>query len=144
MLNRWQGIGNLGRDVELRYTQSGKAVGNFSMAVDGGGKDKTEWVNVVVWEKIAENCAKYIGKGSLVYVEGRLQTRKWEDQGGNTRYTTEVVAWSVKFLNRREDAGQHSQQAAQTQAQAQTPAPAQAPMQAPANELSFGDDNIPF
>ena len=88
-------LGNLGRDPELRYTQSGTAVAKFSVATssrtkDGG--DKTEWHNVVAWDKLAELVNRLVGKGSKVYVEGRLQTREYTDKDGNRRWSTEVVA----------------------------------------------------
>ncbi len=99
-------IGNLGRDPELRYTQSGQAVANFSLATterfggrDGGEqREQTEWHRIVTWGKTAENCAQYLSKGRSVYVEGRIQTRDWEDKDGNKRSTTEIVAQRVQFL----------------------------------------------
>lgn len=104
MLNRWQGIGNLGRDPEARTTQSGLTVCSFSLAVNERQKkgeewvDHTEWVNVVAMGKLAENVVKFCQKGKQVYVEGRLSTRKWQDKAGQDRWTTEVVASDVKFL----------------------------------------------
>lgn len=99
-------IGNLGSDPELRYTQSGQAVANFNIATnerwndkDGQTQERTEWHKIVVWGRQAENCEKYLSKGRQVYIEGRLQTRDWEDRDGNKRYTTEVVAQSVQFLS---------------------------------------------
>ncbi len=104
-LNRVQLIGNLGQDPELRYTQNQTAVCTLSVATTenrlnaaGEREPQTTWHRVVVWSKQAENCNKYLGKGRQVYVDGRLQTRSWEDQNGNKRYTTEVVAQSVLFL----------------------------------------------
>ncbi|MCA1945110.1 MAG: single-stranded DNA-binding protein [Desulfovibrio sp.] len=105
-LNKVMLIGRLGRDPELRYTNSGKPVANFSIATDesytdrdGNRVDRAEWHDIVVWDRSGENCANYLRKGSLVYVEGRLQTRKWQDQQGNTRKATEVVAERVQFLD---------------------------------------------
>lgn len=99
-------IGNLGTDPELRYTQTGQAVANFRVATnekwsdkDGQSQERTEWHRIVVWGRQAENCEKYLAKGRQVYVEGRLQTRDWEDRDGNKRYTTEIVAQSVQFLS---------------------------------------------
>lgn len=94
-------IGNLGADPELNYTSNGTAVANLSLATSSkvSGEDKTEWHRVTVWDKTAENVAKYMSKGSKMYVEGRLQTRSFEDAEGNTRYTTEVVANQVTFLD---------------------------------------------
>jgi single-strand DNA-binding protein len=101
-------IGNLGRDPELRYTQSGQAVANFSLATtdrfsnrEGERQERTEWHRVTVWGKTAENCAQYLNKGRSVYVEGRLQTREWEDKEGQKRRTTEVIAQTVQFLGGR-------------------------------------------
>jgi single-strand DNA-binding protein len=98
-------IGNLGRDPELRYTQGGQAVTNFTMATserftdrNGDQQERTEWHRIVVWGKTAENCAQYLAKGRSVYVEGRLQTRDWEDKDGNKRQTTEISAQRVQFL----------------------------------------------
>jgi single-strand DNA-binding protein len=98
-------IGNLGRDPELRYTQSGQAVTNFTIATSerftdrsGDQQERTEWHRIVVWGKTAENCAQYLAKGRSVYVEGRLQTREWEDKEGNKRQTTEISAQRVQFL----------------------------------------------
>lgn len=105
-LNRVQIIGNLGQDPELRYTQNQTAVCTLNIATTeyrsgGEGNDKesfTTWHRVVAWSKQAENCNKFLAKGRQVYVEGRLQTRQWEDQNGNKRYTTEIVAQNVLFL----------------------------------------------
>lgn len=94
-------IGNLGADPELRYTGSGKAVAEMRMATSSkfGDEEETEWHRVIVWEKAAENVAKYLTKGSKAYVEGRIKTRQYEDKDGNTRYITEVVASQVTFLD---------------------------------------------
>jgi single-strand DNA-binding protein len=99
-------IGNLGRDPELRYTQNGQAVVNFTLATSESWNDKssgekverTEWHRIVVWGKVGELCAQYLTKGRSVYVEGRIQTREWEDKEGQKRRTTEINAQSVKFL----------------------------------------------
>ena len=102
-------IGNLGQDPELRYTGSGTAVCNMRLATnesytdkDGNRVDKTEWHNVVAWARLGEICNEYLQKGSQVYFEGSLQTRSWEDRDGNTRYTTEVKAREMMFLDSRE------------------------------------------
>jgi single-strand DNA-binding protein len=98
-------IGNLGRDPELRYTQSGQAVANFTLATSerfanksGEQQERTEWHRIVAWGKTGELCAQYLSKGRSVYVEGRLQTREWEDKEGQKRSTTEIVAQNVTFL----------------------------------------------
>ena len=138
-LNKAMIIGNLGVDPEVRYTQSGTAVCNLRIATherwtskDGEPGERTEWHNVVVFGKTAENCGNYLSKGRAVYIEGRLQTRKWEDKDGQDRYTTEIVANTVQFLGGRDDLS--------------------AGERAPTNEggtsggfdQSFGDDDIPF
>ena len=100
-------VGNLGQDPETRYMPSGGAVTNVTIATSETWKDKqtgqpqerTEWHRVVVWGKLAELCGKYLSKGRQVYVEGRLQTRSWEDPQGVKKYTTEVVAQTVQFLS---------------------------------------------
>lgn len=105
MLNKVQIIGHLGKDPELRQAGDTPVV-NFSVATSerwndkqGEKQEKTEWHNVVAWRALAENCNKYLHKGSKVYAEGKLQTRKWEDKDGNDRYTTEIVAFNVVFLD---------------------------------------------
>ena len=98
-------VGRLGRDPELKYTQSGTPVTNFPLATDEGYNDregkrqeKTEWHRIVVWDRQAETVCQYMSKGRLVLVEGSLQTRKWQDQQGQDRYTTEIRAQRVVFL----------------------------------------------
>jgi single-strand DNA-binding protein len=107
-LNKAMIIGNLGRDPEMRYTPSGQAVTQFTVAVNrnwkdpnGEWKEETEWFRVVVWGQQAERAAEHLRKGNKVYIEGRLQTRQWEDQTGAKRYTTELVANQVTNLERR-------------------------------------------
>ena len=109
MLNKVQIIGRLGRDPELRYSQSGSPVCTLSVATDEGytdrdGKkvDRTEWNRVVLYSKAAENCNQFLKKGSLVYVEGSLQTRKWQDQQGQDRFSTEIKAQRVQFLDKKD------------------------------------------
>jgi single-strand DNA-binding protein len=101
-------IGNLGRDPDLRYLPSGEPVAKFTLATnsrwkdkEGQWQDKTEWHNIVVFRRQAEICNEYLKKGSPVYVEGRIQTRSWEDKDGNKKYMTEIVAQSVRMLGRR-------------------------------------------
>ncbi|MDB5038381.1 MAG: ssb [Bacteriovoracaceae bacterium] len=100
-------VGRLGSDPEIRYTQQGVGVTNFNIAtsenwIDKAGEkqEKTEWHRIVVWGKMAETCSQYLAKGRQVFVEGRLQTRQWEDKDGGKRYTTEVIAQTVQFLDR--------------------------------------------
>ena len=104
-LNKVMIMGRLGQDPEMRYTQNQIAVCTLNVATsefkagqDGQRSETTEWHKVVVWRNQAENCGKYLSKGSAVFVEGKLQTRSWEDQNGQKKYTTEIVANSVQFL----------------------------------------------
>ena len=108
MLNKCMVIGNLGADPEMRYTANGNAVTTFNVATSrrftdnsGERREETEWFRVVTWNRLAETCAQYLTKGRQVYVEGRLQTRSWEGQDGQKRYTTELIAEEVKFLGNR-------------------------------------------
>ncbi len=110
-LNKVMLIGNLGRDPELRYTQNGQAVANFTLATNESWKNKsgereerTEWHRIVVWGRQAEVARDYLAKGRQIFVEGRIQTREWEDKDGQKRYTTEVVATSFVMLGRRDGA----------------------------------------
>ena len=112
VVNKWIGIGNLGADPEVRYTQSGSPVCSFKIAcsekykdASGNVQENTEWVSIVAWKRLAEICGQYLHKGSRVYIEGKLQTRKWQDQSGADRYTTEIVAREMKMLDGRESGG---------------------------------------
>ncbi len=108
MLNKVMLIGRLGRDPELRYTQTGDPVCTLHVATDesytnrdGTRVDRVEWHRVITFQRSAENCNRYLSKGSLVYVEGSLQTRKWQDPKGQERYMTEIKAQRIRFLDRR-------------------------------------------
>ncbi len=135
-------IGNLGQDPEVRYTPSGQAVANLRIATteswnskeNGQREQRTEWHRVVVWGKQAENCSQYLSKGRQVYVEGRLQTRSWNDKDGNTRYTTEIVANNVQFLGGR----------SQDKDQEELPAEFGANQDLEASTSTNLDDDIPF
>jgi single-strand DNA-binding protein len=107
-LNKVMIIGHLGREPEMRYTPSGRPVTSFSVATtrtwnspDGERREETEWFNVVSWGNLAEICKQYLTKGQQVYIEGRLQTRRWEDQEGKKHFTTEVVANEMIMLGDR-------------------------------------------
>ena len=134
-------IGRLGQNPELRYTPAGAAVANFSLATNekwtdkaGNKQEKTEWHRIVVWNKTAELCNQYLQKGREVYIEGRLQTRQWDDKDGQKKYTTEVVADSVQFLSGNAGAG----------AGAAASAAASASAAAPASAGTAANDDIPF
>ena len=134
-------VGNLGRDAELRYTPGGSAVSKFSIATTevwndkaGQRQEKTEWHRVVLWGKTAESLNEYLTKGKQIYVEGRLQTRQWDDKDGNKRYTTEIRGDRIVLLGGGGGGGQRQQ-----------PRSAAAPeehMGEPVSELT--DDDIPF
>ena len=136
-------MGRLGQDPEANTTGTGKSVCNFSVATDGftGGEKTTEWHRVVAWERVADVATQYLRKGSQVLIEGRLQTRKWEDRDGNTRYTTEIIAYSLQLTGTRNDAGQGQPASSQPYAGGQPPAAADAvPPPGPGVE----DDELPF
>jgi len=104
-------VGRLGNDPEMRYTPSGTAVTNFRLAVNRPprrdapeGEEQTDWLNIVTFGKVAENCAQYLDKGSLVGIEGRVQSRSWEGKDGQRRYSVEINARSVQFLESRQEA----------------------------------------
>ena len=142
-------LGRLGNNPEIRYTPNGQAVANFSIATSESWNDKsgqkqerTEWHRIVVWAKLAELCGQYLAKGRQVYIEGKLQTRQWDDKEGNKRYTTEVVASTVQFLGASSGAGAG---AGAGMNQDYGGAAAGAAMAAPeAAEPAFQEDDIPF
>lgn len=137
MLNKVMLIGRLGADPELRTTTNGTGVCEMRIATNESWfdkqsnerKERTEWHRVIVWGKSGENCAKYLSKGSQAYVEGRIQTREWEDKEGNKRYTTEIVSSSVQFLSGRGDSNGGKAPASGT---------------ASGTKSQFNDDGIPF
>ncbi|MEE2991737.1 MAG: single-stranded DNA-binding protein [Gemmatimonadota bacterium] len=135
-------IGNLGADPELRYTPSGRAVVNFNLATsrtwnnrDGEKQEETEWHRIVAWDKLAEICGEYLKKGAQTYVEGRLQTRSWEDKNGLKRYTTETVASEMRMLGSRQDAGSSG---SSKSSEAPSPPPDKLP------STFEADDDLPF
>ena len=149
-VNRVILVGNLGQDPEVRIMPNGNAVANFSVATSeswkdkqtGENREKTEWHRVVVFGKLAEITGEYIKKGTLVYIEGQLQTRKWQDQSGQDRYTTEVVinpiGGTLQILGSpSDDSNQQQSNQPNKQQSTITPPPTSLP------ETDF-DDNIPF
>ncbi len=122
MLNKVMIIGRLGQNPEKRYTSSGEPVTTFSVATsefsrdkEGNRQEKTEWHRIVVFGKSAESCSTYLAKGSLAYIEGRLQTNKWQDKQGNDRYTTEIIANNVRFLDKKGENSEQNSYSAQNQ-----------------------------
>lgn len=131
MLNRVILIGRLTKDPELRYTPGGVAVASFTLAVDRSftnqqGEREADFIPIVVWRKQAENCANYIGKGSLVAVDGRVQVRTYDAKDGQRRWVTEIIAENVRFLDRRESSGSNKV------------------TDSFGSEVEFTDDDIPF
>ena len=147
-LNKAMIIGNLGRDPEMRYTPNGQAVTQFTVAVNrnykdpnGEWKEETEWFRVVAWAALAERTAENLRKGRKVYVEGRLQTRQWEDKDGQKRYTTELIASTVSALDSRsrEEGAPEFGDARPARSGGSAPAPA------PGDDFGGGDlDDLPF
>ena len=158
-------VGNLGRDPEVRYMPNGEAVCNFSIATTDNWKDKngqkqerTEWHNIVMYRKLAEIAGEYLKKGRPVYVEGRLQTRKWQTKEGQDRYTTEIIADQMQMLGGRDSGGSNAsyddmnqdQDSGQSGAPARQSAPSSAPASQAAKPAAGGssfdefDDDIPF
>ena len=156
-------IGNLGKDPEVRYTQSQTAVCTFSLATgerkkdpNGNWVDHTEWHNIVCFNKTAEFVGQYLKKGRQVFIEGKIQTRKWQDKEGKDRYTTEILANNVQFVGNKESGGSsrneptplHSDEPQSAPSRSAQPVPmaangGAAPAMA-AEEVTFDDDDIPF
>ena len=141
-LNKVMLIGNLGKDPEVRYTAAGTAVASFALATserfknkNGEWEEKTEWHNVTLWARLAEIAGEYLSKGKTVYIEGRLQTRKWQDRDGKDRYTTEIVGEKMQMLSGKGEGG-GGRQGAGRAAESQEPG---------YEEPVFNpDDDIPF
>ena len=137
-------VGNLGRDPEVRYTKAGQAVASFSLATserwtgkDGNKEEKTEWHRIVAWGKLGEICGEYLSKGKQVYIEGRLQTREWEDKDGNSKQTTEIVANNMTMLGASGNGASHSSNGSNGGSSAAIPG-------AGSDDDDFEDDDIPF
>lgn len=136
-------IGTLGKDPEVRYMPNGNAVANVSLATSETWKDKntgemqekTEWHRVVFFRRLAEVVGEYMKKGSKMYIEGKLQTRKWEDKDGNNRYITEIVADQMQMLDSKKSGGGSGSKAKHLGEQAQRPAPTK-------DDFDFGDDIV--
>lgn len=150
-------IGNCGQDPETRYSASGAAITNVSLATSETWKDKqsgqpqerTEWHRVVFFNRLAEIAGEYLKKGSKVYIEGSLRTRKWQDQQGQDKYTTEIVASEMQMLDSRggESSGPYNTSSASSQAgsqYSQSESSASANSREPAPDMDSFDDDIPF
>ena len=145
-LNKVMLIGHLGEDVKMHYFEGGGSVGRFPLATNESYTNKqtnervtsTEWHNVVVRNKAAEICEKYLGKGDRVYIEGRIKTRKWQDDKGNDRYSTEIHCTDFKFLTTKKESGANTSEQGP---QAQKPQPQHDSVNEP---ISEDDDDLPF
>jgi len=143
-------VGNLGKDPEMKYTASGAAIANITVATSESWNDKqtgekvekTEWHRVVFFRRLAEIVGEYLRKGSQVYIEGKLQTRKWQDQNGQDRYTTEIVASEMQMLGGRAGEGGARPQAGGGGFRNNPPAQQASAQSTPDND--FADDDIPF
>ena len=143
-------VGNLGKDPDVRYMPSGKAVTNFSIATSeswtdkqsGDKQERTEWHNIVLFDKLGEIAAEYLRKGSQVYIEGSLRTRKWQDKEGKDRYTTEIVGRDMQMLGGRGGAGGPPSGGGGSESRQSRPAPAE-DRGSPPDDGGF-DDDIPF
>ena len=143
-------IGNLGKDPELRYTPAGQATASFSLATtdrwtdkNGQRQERTEWHNIVVWNKLAELVNQYLKKGRSAYVEGRITTRSWDDRDGNKKYRTEIVAREVQFLGGPGGGQGGSEGYAATNGQAKS-APEPDPFPPAPDQASVVEENLPF
>ena len=148
-------IGRLGKDPETRYMPNGEAVTNVTLATSENWKDKsgvkqekTEWHNVVFYRRLAEVAGEYLKKGSMIYVEGKLQTRKWQTKEGQDRYTTEIIANEMTMLGGKSSGGNFEvmdeQQSAPQRSAPARPAPAPAPSSNAGRSFDNFDDDIPF
>ena len=145
-------VGNLGKDPEMRYMSGGDAVCNITIATSESWKDKntgekreiTEWHKVVFYRKLAEIAGQYLKKGSSVYIEGRIKTRKWQDKDGNDRYTTEIEATEMQMLGSRQSGGQSDQGGYQQPQSRPAANPGQQPRQQQRQAYDDLSDDIPF
>ena len=146
-------IGRLGRDPELKYTPSGAAMAKFSLATDENFKDKTgekqnrtEWHNIVAWNKLADICGEYLTKGKLVYIEGSIRSRQWQDQSGNKRTAYDIIANQMQMLGSKSDSDRMPGGSSDRPAPAERPAPPVPPTAEPISppEPEISDEDIPF
>jgi len=147
-------VGRLGKDPEVKYTASGTAVAKFSLATDYVSKDsageqqrRTEWHNIVAWSRLAEVCGEYLTKGKLIYIEGRIQSRQWEDQSGNKRVSYEIVAGEMKMLGSKADS-ERGTSVPSAGSSPGTPSESEPGMgtgsEAPSSAPEITDEDIPF
>lgn len=154
-LNKVLLIGNVGKEPDVRHLESGVAVASFTLATserykdrNGESKELTEWHNIVAWRQLADLASNYIHKGSQIYVEGRIRTRSWDDQGGAKRYVTEILADTIQLLGRKDGAsvpsGAGYAEPVRQDARRSEPAAASAPAVSPADLSADSSDDLPF
>jgi single-strand DNA-binding protein len=146
-------VGRLGKDPEVKYTPSGSPVAKFSLATDEVFKDRsgeqqrrTEWHNIVAWNKLAEICGEYLTKGKLVYIEGSIRSRQWEDQAGNKRTAYDIIARAMQMLSPKAESERAAVAAAATAAPppAEPPPVEKPPAPEPPAEAEITDEDVPF
>lgn len=151
-LNKAQIIGYIGQDPDILKTANGTAVATISVATSeiwrdkqtGEKKERTEWHRCVLWDKLAEIASKYLAKGSLVYIEGEIQSRKWQDKDGNDKYTTEIMARELKMLDRKSSEGGNKSTASEYAIASGRSPEVRAQKQQTNDEAALYDDDIPF
>ena len=144
-------IGRLGKDPEVKYTPSGAPVAKFTLATDEVFKDRsgeqqrrTEWHNIVAWNRLAEICGEYLTKGKQIYIEGSIRSRQWEDQSGNKRTSYEIVAREMKMLGSKADSERAAASAAASPSAGPREAESTPPPEPPRAETEITDEDIPF
>lgn len=150
MINKVTLVGHLGKDPEVRHLESGATVASFSLATSESYKDKsdqwqslTEWHNIVAWRYLAQNAERNLKKGSLVYIEGKITTRKWQDKDGNDRYTTDIVAQVLKPLDKRNN-GEDGPKAIGADDEKSFPKFETAAPESNTNSMKVSEDDLPF
>jgi single-strand DNA-binding protein len=160
-VNRVILVGRLGKDPELKYTPSGTPVAKFSLATDESSKDRntgelqsrTEWHNIVAWNKLAEICGEYLTKGKLVYIEGSIRSRQWQDQSGNKRTSYEIIARNMQMLGSRSESERMSASGGADRSVPERPSSVRPPSspaaespaaESPSPEPEISDEDIPF
>jgi len=150
-VNRVILVGRLGKDPEVKYTPSGAPVAKFSLATDEVFKDRsgeqqrrTEWHNIVAWNKLAEICGEYLTKGKLVYIEGSIRSRQWEDQAGNKRTAYDIVAARMQMLSSKAEGDRAAAAAAAAPPPVERPAVEKPPAPEPPPEPEITDEDVPF
>jgi single-strand DNA-binding protein len=144
-------IGRLGKDPDVKYTPSGAPVAKFTLATDEVFKDRsgeqqrrTEWHNIVAWNKLAEICGEYLTKGKQIYIEGSIRSRQWEDQAGNKRTSYDIVAREMKMLGSKADSERAAAAAAVERGPSTSPSEPRTPEAEPQAETQITDEDIPF